>query len=86
MYKCSPCPRKKSSLFSVSKVREGSIGTMQVSNCIVEIQIIVHTLKRPYYRGIPLTLGLCNGQWADVPIFPPSSEMEIYKICQIYKI
>ena len=77
---------KVESLCAVGKVREGSIGTRQVSNCVVEIQIIVHTLKRPYYRGIPFNLGLCNGMRADVPIFPAPSEMEIYRICQIYKI
>ncbi len=74
------------SLCAVGKVREGSIGTTQMSNCVVEIQIIVHTLRRPYYRRIPFTLGLCNGRQADVPKIPPPSEMEIYQICPIYKI
>ncbi len=84
MYLCSPFPLKKvRSLCAVCKVREGSIGMIQVSNCIVEIQIIFHTLKRPYCSGIPFTLCLCNGWLADVQIFPSPSEMEIYKICQI---
>ncbi len=73
------CTEKVKSLCAVGKVREGTIGTTQVSNCVVEIQIIVHTLKRPNDRGIPFTLGLCNGWRADVPIFPPPSEMEITK-------
>jgi hypothetical protein len=76
---------KVETLGAVGKVREDSIDTTHVSNCVVEIQIIVHALKRPYCSGIPFTLGLCNGRRADVPIFPAPSEMEIYRICQIYK-
>ena len=74
---------KVESLCAVGKVREGSIDTTHVSNCVVEIQIIVHALKRPYRSGIPFTLGLCNGRRADVPIFPAPSEMEIYRMSNI---
>ncbi len=44
-------------LCAVCEVREDSFGMTHLSNCIMEIQIIVHAWKRPRCSGIPFTLG-----------------------------
>jgi hypothetical protein len=87
MYLCSPFPQKKPLLSWQSQggLHRYDTDVQLCSGAALEQWTMVHTLKRPYCSGIPFTLGLCNGLLADV-LIPPPFEMEIYKICQIYKI